>query len=135
MAKGKAQDLGLEPLGTLRSYAVVGVPPEIMGIGPVEAIPKALQLARVSLELIDRIELNEAFAAQAFHVGRTLGLEWDKVNVNGGAIALGHAIGNSGARLTVSLLHEMKRRKARYGLVSMCVGFGMDAAAVFERTE
>lgn len=133
MSQEKAKSLGVEPMATLRSYAVAGVPPEIMGIGPVEAIPKALKLAGLSLEDIDLIELNEAFAAQALYVCRTLGLNMEKVNVNGGAIALGHALGNSGARLTVTLLHEMKRRQARYGLVSMCIGFGMGAAAVFER--
>lgn len=133
MSKEKAKSLGVEPMATLRSYAVVGVPPEIMGIGPVEAIPKALKLAGLSLADIDVIELNEAFASQALYVCRTLGLNMEKVNVNGGAIALGHALGNSGARLTVTLMHEMKRRKARYGLVSMCIGFGMGAAAVFER--
>lgn len=133
MSKDKAKSLGVEPMATLKSYAVAGVPPEIMGIGPVEAIPKALKLAGLTLEDIDLIELNEAFASQALYVCRTLGLNMEKVNVNGGAIALGHALGNSGARLTVTLLHEMKRRKVRYGLVSMCIGFGMGAAAVFER--
>lgn len=135
MSQEKAKSLGVEPMATLRSYAVAGVPPEIMGIGPVEAIPKALKVAGLSLEDIDLIELNEAFAAQALYVCRTLGLNMEKVNVNGGAIALGHALGNSGARLTVTLLHEMKRRQARYGLVSMCIGFGMGAAAVFERQD
>lgn len=133
MSKEKAKSLGVEPLATLRSYAVAGVPPEIMGIGPVEAIPQALKLAGLTLEDIELIELNEAFASQALYVCRTLGLNMEKVNVNGGAIALGHALGNSGARLTVTLLHEMKRRQVRYGLVSMCIGFGMGAAAVFER--
>lgn len=133
MSKEKAKSLGVEPMATLRSYAVAGVPPEIMGIGPVEAIPKALKLAGLTLADIDLIELNEAFASQALYVCRTLGLNMEKVNVNGGAIALGHALGNSGARLTVTLLHEMKRRQGRYGLVSMCIGFGMGAAAVFER--
>jgi len=120
-------------MATLRSYAAVGVPPELMGIGPVEAIPKALKLAGLTLDQMDLIELNEAFASQALYCCRTLGLNMDKVNVNGGAIALGHALGNSGARLTTTLLHEMKRRNARYGLASMCIGFGMGAAAVFER--
>ncbi len=135
MSKEKAKSLGVQPMATLRSYAVAGVPPEIMGIGPVEAIPKALKLAGLTLDEIDLIELNEAFASQALYVCRTLGLNMEKVNVNGGAIALGHALGNSGARLTVTLLHEMKRRKARYGLVSMCVGFGMGAAALLERED
>jgi acetyl-CoA acyltransferase len=133
MSKEKAKSLGLVPLATFRSFAVAGVPPEIMGIGPVEAIPKALKFAGVNLDQIDLFELNEAFASQALYVCRNLGLNMDKVNVNGGAIALGHALGNSGGRLTTTLMHEMKRRNGRYGVVSMCIGFGMGAAAVFER--
>ena len=133
LSKEKAKALGAQPMATLRSYAVVGVPPELMGIGPVEAIPKALKLAGLTLDQMDLIELNEAFASQALYCCRTLGLNMDRVNVNGGAIPLGHALGNSGARLTTTLLHEMKRRNARYGLASMCIGFGMGAAAVFER--
>jgi acetyl-CoA acyltransferase len=133
MSKEKAKSLKLSPLATLRSFAVAGVPPELMGIGPVEAIPKALKLAGLNIKQIDLFELNEAFASQALYVCRTLGLDMEKVNVNGGAIALGHALGNSGARLTTTLVHEMKRRNARYGIVSMCIGFGMGAAAVFER--
>ncbi len=133
MSKEKANALGLKPLATFRSFAVAGVPPELMGIGPVEAIPKALKLAGVSLEQIDLFELNEAFASQALYICRTLNLDMNKVNVNGGAIALGHALGNSGGRLTTTLVHELKRRNARYGVVSMCIGFGMGAAAVFER--
>ena len=133
LSKEKAKALGVKPMATFRSFAVAGVPPELMGIGPVEAIPKALKLAGVTLDQIDLFELNEAFASQALYCCRTLGLNMDKVNVNGGAIALGHALGNSGARLTTTLVHEMKRRNARYGVVSMCIGFGMGAAAVFER--
>jgi acetyl-CoA acyltransferase len=133
LSKEKAKALGVKPMATFRSFAVAGVPPELMGIGPVEAIPKALKLAGVSLDQIDLFELNEAFASQALYCCRTLGLDMNKVNVNGGAIALGHALGNSGARLTTTLVHEMKRRNARYGVVSMCIGFGMGAAAVFER--
>jgi acetyl-CoA acyltransferase len=133
LSKEKAKSLGLSPLATFRTFAVAGVPPEIMGIGPVEAIPKALKLAGLTLDQIDLFELNEAFASQALYVCRALGLNMEKVNVNGGAIALGHALGNSGARLTTTLMHEMKRRKSRYGVVSMCIGFGMGAAAVFER--
>jgi acetyl-CoA acyltransferase len=133
LSKEKAKALGVKPMATFRSFAVAGVPPELMGIGPVEAIPKALKLAGVTLEQIDLFELNEAFASQALYCCRKLGLNMDKVNVNGGAIALGHALGNSGARLTTTLVHEMKRRNARYGVVSMCIGFGMGAAAVFER--
>jgi acetyl-CoA acyltransferase len=120
-------------MATFRSFAVAGVPPELMGIGPVEAIPKALKFAGLNLNQIDLFELNEAFASQALYICRTLGLDMEKVNVNGGAIALGHALGNSGARLTTTLMHEMKRRSARYGIVSMCIGFGMGAAGVFER--
>ena len=133
MSKEKAKSLGLAPMATFRSFAVAGVPPELMGIGPVEAIPKALKFAGLNLNQIDLFELNEAFASQALYICRTLGLDMDKVNVNGGAIALGHALGNSGARLTTTLMHEMKRRNVRYGIVSMCIGFGMGAAGVFER--
>jgi acetyl-CoA acyltransferase len=133
MSREKAKSLELAPMATFRTFAVAGVPPELMGIGPVEAIPKALKLAGLNLNQIDLFELNEAFASQALYVCRTLGLDMEKVNVNGGAIALGHALGNSGARLTTTLMHEMKRRHARYGVVSMCIGFGMGAAAVFER--
>jgi acetyl-CoA acyltransferase len=133
LSKEKAKALGVKPMATFRSFAVAGVPPELMGIGPVEAIPKALKLAGVTLDQIDLFELNEAFASQALYCCRKLDLNMDKVNVNGGAIALGHALGNSGARLTTTLMHEMKRRNARYGIVSMCIGFGMGAAAVFER--
>ncbi len=133
MSKEKARSLGLAPMATFRSFAVAGVPPELMGIGPVEAIPKALKFAGLNLGQIDLFELNEAFASQALYICRTLGLDMDKVNVNGGAIALGHALGNSGARLTTTLMHEMKKRNARYGIVSMCIGFGMGAAGVFER--
>jgi acetyl-CoA acyltransferase len=133
MSKEKAKSLGLKPMATFRSFAVAGVPPELMGIGPVEAVPKALKYAGLNLSQIDLFELNEAFASQALYVCRTLGLTLDRVNVNGGAIALGHALGNSGARLTTTLMHAMKRRNARYGVVSMCIGFGMGAAGVFER--
>ncbi len=133
MAREKAEELGLPILGVLRSYAVVGVDPEIMGIGPKEAIPAALDKAGVKLEDIDLFEINEAFASQAVYCARELGLDMDKVNVNGGAIALGHPLGCTGAKLTATLLHEMKRRGSRYGVVSMCIGGGMGAAAVFER--
>jgi acetyl-CoA acyltransferase len=128
-----AERLGLRPLAAVRSFAVAGVPPEVMGIGPVEAIPKALRRAGVRLQDVDLIELNEAFAAQALAVIRTLELDIDRVNVNGGAIALGHPLGCTGARQTATLVHEMARRGARYGVVSMCIGGGMGAAAVFER--
>jgi acetyl-CoA acyltransferase len=129
----KARDLGLKPLGRLLSYAVAGVPPEIMGIGPVEAIPRALRLAALSLKDIDLVELNEAFACQALAVIEAAGLDPAKVNVNGGAVALGHPLGCTGAKLTATLLSEMHRRQARYGLVTMCVGGGMGAAGIMER--
>ncbi|KPV43636.1 acetyl-CoA C-acetyltransferase [Alicyclobacillus ferrooxydans] len=133
MSREKATELGLKPLGVFRSFAVGGVDPDIMGVGPVAAVPKALKLAGLSLSDIDLIELNEAFASQSLHVIRTLGMDEEKVNVNGGAIALGHPLGCTGARLTVSILNELERRGGRYGLVTMCVGGGMGAAGVFER--
>jgi acetyl-CoA acyltransferase len=129
----RAQELGLRPIARLVAYAVAGVPPEIMGIGPVEAIPKALRQAGLTLSDIDVIELNEAFACQALAVIQAAGLEVDKVNVNGGAVALGHPLGCTGAKLTAQILHEMTRRRSRYGLVTMCVGGGMGAAGIFER--
>ncbi|HEY8417383.1 MAG TPA: acetyl-CoA C-acyltransferase [Limnochordales bacterium] len=132
MAADKAARLGLEPKAVYRSFAVGGVDPDIMGIGPVEAVPKALRLAGISLDDVDLIELNEAFAAQALPVMRRLGMDHAKVNVNGGAIALGHPLGCTGARQTVTLMYEAARRKARYGLVTMCIGGGMGAAGVFE---
>lgn len=132
MSSEKAQRLRAQPLGIFRSFAVAGVPPEIMGIGPVEAIPKAIRLAGLTLEKIDLIELNEAFASQALAVMRQVGLDPDKTNVNGGAIALGHPLGCTGAKLTATLLYEMQRRKAHYGIVTMCIGGGMGAAGVFE---
>ena len=122
-------------IGYLRSYAVAGVPPEIMGIGPVAAIPKALERAGLSIADIDLFEINEAFAAQAVYCVRELGIDPAKVNVNGGAIALGHPLGCTGARQMATLLHEMKRQGARYGVISMCIGGGMGAAAVVERRE
>jgi acetyl-CoA acyltransferase len=129
----KARELGLEPMARLVSFAVAGVPPEIMGIGPVEAIPKALARAGLKLADVAVVELNEAFATQALAVIKEAGLDPDKVNVNGGAVALGHPLGCTGAKLTTQLLHELARRKARYGIVTMCVGGGMGAASVFER--
>jgi acetyl-CoA acyltransferase len=133
MSKEKAQQLGLKPLGLFRGFAVAGVKPDLMGIGPIEAIPKALRLTGVSLDQLDLIELNEAFAAQALAVIHELQLPRERVNVNGGAIALGHPLGCTGAKLAATLLHEMQRRKARYGMVTMCIGGGMGAAAIFER--
>lgn len=132
MDREKAESLGLKPLGKFRSFAVAGVPPEVMGIGPVEAIPKALKLAGLELSDIGLIELNEAFASQAVQVIRELRLDEEKVNVNGGAIALGHPLGCTGAKLTLSLLYEMRRRNEQFGIVTMCIGGGMGAAGVFE---
>ena len=126
------KQLNVEPIAKLVSYAAMGVPPRIMGIGPVEAIPKALKQANLSLNDIDLIELNEAFASQSLAVVRTLGLNDEIVNVNGGAIALGHPLGCTGAKLSVQLFNEMKRRKNKYGMVTMCVGTGQGAAGVFE---
>jgi len=134
MSAEKATRLNLHPLGVFRSFATAGVPPEIMGIGPVDAVPKAVRLAGLSLSEINLIELNEAFAAQTLAVMRQLDLDPETVNVNGGAIALGHPLGCTGAKLTATLLYEMRRRNARYGLVTMCVGGGMGAAGVFERS-
>ncbi len=132
MDKEKAESLGLAPIAKFRSFAVAGVPPEIMGIGPVAAIPKALKLAGLELSDIGLFELNEAFASQSIQVIRELGLDEEKVNVNGGAIALGHPLGCTGAKLTLTLLHEMKRRNEQFGIVTMCIGGGMGAAGVFE---
>ncbi len=133
MSDERARSLGLKPIARLVAYATAGCPPEEMGIGPVFAIPKALKLAGLSLDQIDVIELNEAFAAQSLAVIKTLGLDPDKVNVNGGAIALGHPLGCTGAKLTASILRELERRQGRYGMVTMCVGGGMGAAGIFER--
>lgn len=132
MEREKAERENLTPLAKFHSYAVGGVEPEIMGIGPVEAIPKALKLAGLELSDIGLIELNEAFASQSIQVIRELDLNPDIVNVNGGAIALGHPLGCTGTKLTLSLLYEMKRRNVKYGLVTMCIGGGMGAAGVFE---
>jgi acetyl-CoA acyltransferase len=132
MAKEKADELGLVPLGALRSFAVCGVDPDIMWIGPAVAIPKAVEKAGLAIDQIDLFEINEAFAAQVVYVLKALELDERRVNVNGGAIALGHPLGCTGTKLTVSLLHELKRRNGRYGVVSMCIGGGMGAAAVFE---
>jgi acetyl-CoA acyltransferase len=135
MSERKAKALGLKPRLRYVSFATGGVPPEIMGIGPVVAIPKALALAGLKLEDIDVIELNEAFAVQALAVIRRAGLDPEKVNVNGGAIALGHPLGCTGAKLTATILREMERRKAKYGMVTMCVGGGQGAAGIFERIQ
>jgi acetyl-CoA acyltransferase len=132
MEKQKALALGLKPMAKVLSFAVAGVKPEIMGIGPIEAIPKALKYASLKLSDIDLIELNEAFAAQAIPCIRELGLNPGIVNVNGGAIAMGHPLGCTGSALTAKLLYEMKRRGNKYGIVSMCIGGGQGAAGVFE---
>lgn len=132
MSREKADALGLKPLARFISFAVGGVAPEVMGIGPVVAIPKALKLAKLDLNDIDLIELNEAFAAQALAVIKKLGIDINRVNVNGGAIALGHPLGATGTKLTVSLLNELQRRGGRYGLVTMCIGGGMGAAGIIE---
>jgi acetyl-CoA acyltransferase len=125
--------LRAEPLARFLGFAVAGVPPEIMGIGPVAAVPKLLRRLRIKLTRVDLVELNEAFAAQSLPVIRELGLDPDRVNVNGGAIALGHPLGCTGAKLTASLLYEMRRRETKLGLVTMCIGGGMGAAGLFER--
>ncbi len=133
MSADKAKELGLTPLARFVSFATAGCLPEEMGIGPVYAIPKALKLAGLTLDQIDVIELNEAFAAQGLSVMKLLEMDPSKVNVNGGAVALGHPLGCTGAKLTATILQELKRRNARYGMVTMCVGGGMGAAGIFER--
>lgn len=135
MSAERAVQLGLTPLARFVSFAAGGVPPEFMGIGPIVAIPKVLKLAGLTLNDIDLIELNEAFAAQSLAVIRTLELDENKVNVNGGAIALGHPLGCTGTKLTTQLIYEMGRRKSKYGMVTMCVGGGMGAAAIFENLQ
>jgi acetyl-CoA acyltransferase len=135
MSLDRAKALGVAPLARFVSYSTAGCPPEEMGVGPVFAIPKALKLAGLQLPDIDVIELNEAFAAQALSVIKLAGLDLEKTNVNGGAIALGHPLGCTGAKLTATLLGELKRRSARYGLVTMCVGGGMGAAGIFENMQ
>ncbi|MEA2175012.1 MAG: acetyl-CoA acyltransferase [Blastocatellia bacterium] len=133
MSDTRARELGLKPMARFVAYATAGCPPEEMGIGPVFAIPKVLKIAGLSLDQIDVIELNEAFAAQSLAVIKELGLDQEKVNVNGGAIALGHPLGCTGAKLTAAILRELERRNGRYGMVTMCVGGGMGAAGIFER--
>jgi len=129
----KAKELGIQPLGRLVAYAVTGCLPEEMGIGPITAIPKVLKLAGLTLDDIGLIELNEAFASQTLAIIRALGIDPARINVNGGAIALGHPLGCTGSKLTATLLNEMRRREVRYGMVTMCVGGGMGAAGIFER--
>jgi acetyl-CoA acyltransferase len=132
MSQKKARELGLKPMARFVSFAVGGVPPEIMGIGPIVAIPKALKLAGLTLADIGLVELNEAFAVQALAVAREVGLNLETLNVNGGAIALGHPLGCTGAKLTATILREMKRRSVKYGMVTMCIGGGQGAAGIFE---
>ena len=134
-AGDKARAMGLKPKARVVAQAAAGVPPEIMGIGPVPAVQKALQRAGLRLDDIDLIELNEAFAAQSLAVIRELGIDRRRLNVNGGAIALGHPIGCSGARILVTLLHEMERRRARYGLATLCIAGGLGIATIVERAE
>jgi acetyl-CoA acetyltransferase family protein len=129
----KARELGVEPLASFVASAVAGVDPRVMGIGPIPAVERVLKRAGITARDLDLVELNEAFASQSLVVIRELGLDEDKVNVNGGAIALGHPLGMSGARLVVSLLHELERRRGRYGLATLCVGVGQGQAALFER--
>ncbi len=135
MERGRAEQLGLTPLARFVGFAVAGVGPDVMGIGPLVAIPKVLKLTGLELDDIDLVELNEAFASQSLAVIREVGLDPEKVNVNGGAIALGHPMGATGSKLTIQLMAEMARRKSRYGMVTMCVGGGMGAAGVFENLQ
>jgi acetyl-CoA acyltransferase len=135
MSLAKAEELGIKPLARLISYAVGGVRPEIMGVGPIAAIPKALKLADMSLDEIELIELNEAFASQSVAVIREVGINTEITNVNGGAIALGHPLGCTGAKLTTQLLYEMALRDVKYGMVTMCIGGGMGAAGIFENLQ
>jgi acetyl-CoA acyltransferase len=135
MERERAEELGLEPLARFVGFAVGGVRPEVMGIGPTVAIPKVLKLTGISLDDIDLIEFNEAFAAQVLAVIREVGMDLDKTNVNGGAIALGHPMGATGTKLTVQLMSEMKRRDSKYGMVTMCIGGGMGAAGIFENLQ
>lgn len=132
MSREKADALGLKPLATFRSFALSGVEPEIMGVGPVKAIPKALRMAGITQDDVTLFEINEAFASQCVHIIRELGIDEEKVNVNGGAIALGHPLGCTGTKLTTTLISELRRRGGGYGVVSMCIGGGMGAAGVFE---
>jgi acetyl-CoA C-acetyltransferase len=133
MSKDKAAELGAKPMASIVSYASCGVDPSIMGVGPIGAVKKALEKANLSIKDIDLIEANEAFAAQALAVSKDLGFDMNKVNVNGGAIAIGHPVGASGARILVSLLHEMKRRNAKLGLATLCIGGGQGTAIIVKR--
>jgi acetyl-CoA acyltransferase len=132
MSGDRAKSLGVQPLARFVSFAVAGVEPDVMGVGPIKAVPKALAKAGIGMDQLALIEFNEAFASQAVAVKRELGMPDDRLNVNGGAIALGHPLGATGAKLTTQLVHELRRRGGGYGLVTMCVGGGMGAAGVFE---
>jgi acetyl-CoA acyltransferase len=132
MSQKKAQEVGAKPIARFVAFATAGVPPEIMGIGPIAAVPKVMKIAGLALDQMDVIELNEAFAAQALAVVKDLGINRDKLNINGGAIALGHPLGCSGAKLTVSAIHELQRRGGKYGLITMCIGGGQGAAGIIE---
>ena len=132
VSEKKLKELNVAPIARLVSYGVAGVPPRIMGIGPIEAIPKALKMAGMKLDDISLIELNEAFASQSLAIIRELGIDTDVLNVNGGAIALGHPLGCTGAKLSVQIFHELRRRNQKYGMVTMCVGTGQGAAGIFE---
>lgn len=132
MSREKAESLGLKPLARFVSFAAGGVAPEVMGLGPINAVPRVLELSGFSLDDIQLIELNEAFAAQGLAVIRELGLNEEITNVNGGAIALGHPLGCTGAKLSVQMIHELKKRDLEFGLVTMCIGGGMGAAAIFQ---
>jgi len=132
MSEDMVKELNLKPLARLVSYALAGVDPTLMGIGPIEAVPKALKKANLKLDDIDLIELNEAFASQSLAVIRTLGLNQEVVNVNGGAIALGHPLGCTGAKLSVQIFNELKRRDKKYGMVTACVGGGQGVAGIYE---
>jgi acetyl-CoA acyltransferase len=135
MSRKKAEELGLKPIARYHGFSVAGVPPEIMGIGPVEAVPKVLKQTGIDLDQIDLIELNEAFAAQSLAVIRELGLDEDIVNINGGAIAMGHPLGCTGAKLTTHILYDLKRLDKQFGMVTMCVGGGMGGAGIFENIQ
>ena len=135
MERERAEELGFKPLVRFVGFAVGGVRPEVMGMGPSVAIPKVLELTGLSLDDIDLIEFNEAFAAQTLACVRDVGLDLDKMNVNGGAIALGHPMGATGTKLTIQRIHEMKRQSSRYGMITMCIGGGMGAAGIFENLQ
>lgn len=132
MSRKKAEELGLTPIAVVKANASAGVAPEVMGIGPVEAVKKVLNKTDMKMDDMDLIEANEAFASQSLAVGKDLGFDKEKLNVNGGAIALGHPIGASGARIVVTLLHEMKRRNSKFGLATLCIGGGQGVASIFE---